>query len=96
MTSTPNQPDLIREAKAIVALSFRNGPIEDVHSGKVCPTCNGAPGYSRISDAEMKQIMKAAVNRVYKLLKLKASDPAKYEKEIAFGARNTLSWDDPE
>ena len=96
MTSIPEQPDLIREAKAIVALAFRNGPIEDIHSGKICPTCNGEAGYARITNAEMKTIMKAAVNRVYKLLKLKANDPAKYEKEIAFGARNTLSWDDPE
>jgi hypothetical protein len=30
-----------REAKAIVALAFRNGPIEDVHAGKACPTCFG-------------------------------------------------------
>jgi len=59
---------LAREAKAIVALAFRNGPIEDVHAGRTCPTCMGHPGYSRISDAEMKAIMKNAVNRVYALL----------------------------
>ena len=29
--------ELAREAKAIFALAFRNGPIEDVHAGKVCP-----------------------------------------------------------
>ena len=34
MTRTPEQRDLVREAKAIVALAFRNGPIEDLHSGK--------------------------------------------------------------
>ncbi len=28
---------LATEAKAIVALAFRNGPIEDVHAGRVCP-----------------------------------------------------------
>ena len=27
--------ELAKEAKAIVALAFRNGPIEDVHAGKV-------------------------------------------------------------
>ncbi len=75
MTTKSDQSDLIREAKAIVVLAFRNGPIEDVHAGKTCPTCNGKTGYSRISDDEMKLIMKNAVNRVYWLLRLKADDP---------------------
>lgn len=90
------EPELAREAKAIVAIAFRNGPIEDIHSGKACPACTGKAGYSRITDDEMKGIMKNAVNRVYSLLKLKAGDPAGYERQIAFGARNTPSWDDPE
>jgi hypothetical protein len=96
MPTTQEQRNLAREAKAIVALAFRNGPIEDIHSGKICPTCNGMPGYSRITDAEMKTIMKNAVNNVYRLLKLKVSDASEYERQIAFGARNSLSWDDPE
>ena len=29
-------PDLAEEAKALVALAFRNGPIEDLHAGKPC------------------------------------------------------------
>jgi hypothetical protein len=87
---------LAREAKAIVALAFRNGPIEDVHAGRTCPTCMGHPGYSRISDAEMKAIMKNAVNRVYALLRLKDSDPDGYAREISFGERNTVNWDEPE
>jgi hypothetical protein len=32
-------PKLAAEAKSIVALAFRNGPIEDIHAGKDCPTC---------------------------------------------------------
>jgi hypothetical protein len=32
-------PELAAETKSIVALAFRNGPIEDVHAGKECPTC---------------------------------------------------------
>jgi hypothetical protein len=96
MTTKPDQRDLVREAKAIVALAFRNGPIEDLHAGKPCPACKGKAGYSRISDAEMKVIMKNAVNQVYKLLRLKADDPEGYERQIAFGERYTLSWDDPE
>jgi hypothetical protein len=27
-------PDLAMEAKALVALAFRNGPIEDLHAGR--------------------------------------------------------------
>jgi hypothetical protein len=46
MTTESDQSDLIREAKAIVVLAFRNGPIEDVHAGKTCPTCNGKTGLS--------------------------------------------------
>ena len=34
-------PDLAMEAKALVALAFRNGPIEDLHAGKPCPSCSG-------------------------------------------------------
>jgi hypothetical protein len=96
MTTKSDQSDLIREAKAIVVLAFRNGPLEDVHAGKTCPTCNGKTGYSRISDDEIKLIMKNAVNRVYWLLRLKADDPDTYARQIAYGERCTLSWDDPE
>lgn len=55
---------MAREAKAIVALAFRNGPIEHVHAGRTCPTSTGHEGYSRITDDEMKAIMKNAVDRV--------------------------------
>ena len=96
MTTKPDQRDLIREAKAIVVLAFRNGPIEDLHAGTRCPACEGKTGYSRISDAEIKLIMKSAVNHVYKLLRLKADDPDKYERQIAYGERCTANCDEPE
>ena len=96
MTTKPDQRDLVREAKAIVVLAFRNGPIEDLHAGRPCPACDGEEGYSRISDAEMKVIMKNAVNRVYSLLRLQADDPEGYERQIAYGERCTLNWDEPE
>jgi len=96
MTPKSDQSDLIREAKAIVVLAFRNGPIEDMHAGKTCPTCNGKAGYSRISDDEMKLIMKNAVNRLYALLRLKADDQDSYARQIAYGERSTLNWDDPQ
>lgn len=88
-------PELAAEAKSIVALAFRNGPIEDVHAGKVCPTGSGKSEYSRITQTEMKKIMKKAVDTVYKLLWLKRNDPAKYEAMLEFGNRYTRSWDEP-
>jgi len=30
-------PEMAGEAKSLVALAFRNGPIEDVQAGKECP-----------------------------------------------------------
>ena len=90
-----NRDQLAKEAKAIVALAFRNGPIEDVHAGKVCPTCQNQAGFSHITDPEMKLIMKAAVDRVYELLCLKSENPAEYEARIKFGERYTYRWDEP-
>jgi hypothetical protein len=88
-------PELAAEAKGLVALAFRNGPIEDVHAGKECPTCAGKPEYSRITEAEMKNIIKNAVDTVYKLLWMKTNDPEKYEASIGLGNRYARSWDDP-
>ena len=55
-------PDLAMEAKALVVLAFRNGPIEDLHTGKPCAVCSGRPEVSHISDDEMKVVMKSAVD----------------------------------
>lgn len=96
MITHPKDPQLAREAKAIVALAFRNGPIEQVHAGRDCPTCHAAPEYSRITDDEIKAIMKSAVNRVYTLLRLKTNDPDGYEEQIAFGTGYVARWDEPE
>ena len=86
---------LVREAKSIVALAFRNGPIEDVHAGKMCPACHGQSAFSHMTDAEMKAIMKNAVDRVYALLCLKLENPAEYESQVEFGGSYTARWDDP-
>ena len=87
MITDPKEAHLAAEAKAIVALAFRNGPIEKVHAGKLCPTCGAGPVYSRITDDEMKAIMKSAVDRMYALLRLKNGDPEGYARQIDFGAR---------
>ena len=91
----PIDPQLAREAKAIVALAFRNGPIEKVHAGKLCPTCSAGSEYSRITDDEIKAIMKSAVDRTYALLKLRKGDPDEYARQIDFGARYVTRWDEP-
>ena len=88
-------PELAAEAKSIVAMAFPNRPIEDVHAGKECPTCAGKSEYSHITQAEMKNIMKRAVDTVYKLLWLKHNDPEKYATTIEFGNRYTRFWDEP-
>jgi hypothetical protein len=88
--------ELVREAKAIVAMALRNGPIEDLHAGMACPTCSGEEGYSRITDAEMKTIVKNAVSQVFRLLWLRDKEPEAYQQEIRKGDFYTQRWDDPE
>jgi hypothetical protein len=86
---------LAREAKALVAMAFRNGPIENVHAGKTCPTCHGKREYSHITQAEMLEIMKSAVDHLYTFLVLKQSDHAPYEALLSLGERYTTAWDEP-
>jgi hypothetical protein len=87
---------LALEAKAMVALAFRNGPIEALHAGTPCTVCSGNPAVSHISDEEMKAMMKSTVNTLYRLLWQRKNDPAAYLENLAFGQRNTIHWDDPE
>lgn len=87
--------ELAAEAKSIVALAFRNGPIEDVHAGEECPTCAGKAEYSHITQTEMKNIIKQAVDTVYKLLWQKQNNPEKYKATLEFGNRYTRFWDEP-
>jgi hypothetical protein len=89
-------PEIAAEAKALVALAFRNGPIEDLHGGKLCPTCSDRPEFSHISAEEIRMIMKSAVDTVYRLLWQREYDPEKYQQNVAFGLRYTRDWDDPE
>ena len=70
------------EAKALVLLAFRNGPIENVHAGKACPTCDGHPEFRHITDPEMKEIMKAAVNMMATLLTIRETDPQLYATQV--------------
>ncbi len=94
-TTVPLDRNLAREAKAIVALAFRNGPIEELHAGAACPTCQDNPQYSRISEPEMKQIMQNAVNHVYRLLWQRTHDQESYARSVEFGERYSAIWSDP-
>ncbi len=86
---------LAREAKAIVALAFRNGPIEDLHAGKPCPTCRGRTEYSHVTDEEIHVMTRNAVDNVFRLLVLRSENPTEYERQVKFGERYTFGWDDP-
>jgi hypothetical protein len=95
MQDSKLDPELAREAKAIVVLAFRNGPIENLHAGKRCSACRGKIGYSRITDAEMKAIMKNAVDHVYKFSVMKKNDPVRYKQLVEYGNEVAYQWDDP-
>jgi hypothetical protein len=95
MDSNSDKQKIAQETKALVALAFRNGPIEDIHAGKACPTCNGRPEYAHVTDDDMMAIMKSAVDQLYRLLVLKAEDPRMYESEIRRGTGYTAAWDEP-
>ena len=43
----------------------------------------------------MRQIMKAAVDRLYSFLVLKQRDKKAYDALISLGERYTTAWDDP-
>jgi hypothetical protein len=89
-------PEIAAEAKALVALAFRNGPIEDLHAGSVCPTCFSRPEFSHISLEDIQTVMKNSVDALYRLLWQREYDPEKYQRNLAFGLRYARDWDDPE
>jgi hypothetical protein len=66
------------EANAIVAWALRNGPLEDLHAGKPSKLLED-DSLSRITDTEMKSLILYACERVEVLLRLKESDPKKYD-----------------
>lgn len=69
------------EANALTAFAFRNGFLEDLHAGKSSPVLS-QPGYSRISDDEMRRLMIEASTKLADILRLKQEDPAQYERFI--------------
>jgi hypothetical protein len=94
----PNSLDplLALEAKVLTVLAFRNGPIEDLHAGRTCPTCSGNTEYSHITDPEITVMMLAAVNAMYRLLWQREHDPAAYLRSLELGQRYVQKWVDPD
>ena len=81
------------EANAIVAMAFRNGPIEDLHAGKASELLSN-PELSRITDDEMKKVMLAACQAVETLLREKQKDPgAYYMKLMQYNRIYCHSWE---
>lgn len=97
-------------AKSLVLLGMRNTSIEDIHAGtepfseigdysdvKVVTPKGEIPWneVSRISNNEMRTLMKEAVNKVYTIL-LRLEDPAFVERMEEMMRCMTCQWDDPE
>ena len=91
----PIDPRLAKDAKTIALFAFRNGPLEDLHAGKVCSHCSGNAECSHLSDPEMKRLMQTAVNEVYRLLWQREHDPGAFYRRQALADRYTHHWDDP-
>ena len=65
------------EANALTAFAFRNGPLEDLHAGKSSPLTKDA-SLSRITEAEMKELMINASERLAKMLAMREKNPEAY------------------
>ena len=61
---------------------------------KIAPL-HGKSAVLHVTQGEMKNIMKQAVDTVYKLLWLKQNDPEKYAATLQFGNRYTQYRDEP-
>jgi hypothetical protein len=66
------------EANAIVAWAFRNGPLQKLHAGEHSKLLEDE-SLSRITDAEMKELILSACEHIELLLLLKQNDPRKYD-----------------
>lgn len=76
--ATEGEFTLRDEANALTAFAFRNGFLEDLHAGQSSLLLN-QPGYSRVSDEEMKRLMIEASEKLEQMLRMKREQPAQYE-----------------
>ncbi len=66
------------EANALTAFAFRNGFIEELHAGQTSPLLS-QPGYSRISNEEMRRLMIEASEKLARMLTCMREAPQEYE-----------------
>lgn len=89
----PNGFTLRDEANAIVAWALRSGPLEDLHAGKSSKLLKD-DSLSRITDAEKKNLMIHACKKVEWLLRLRESNPSKYDAAVKMcNAMYCKMWD---
>jgi hypothetical protein len=81
------------EANALIAMTVRNGPIEELHGGKHSPLLEDAT-LSRISDEEMKVLMIHATRLLAGLLHVREKEPELYRRWIrTYGMMYCGSWE---
>jgi hypothetical protein len=99
-----------RFAKTLTAMCVRHTELEDIHAGRTPVTKVGdysdvkiidAEGSeipwneaSRITNPEMKSLMKKIVNRLYTYF-IQGEDP-RFQKHVDYYEQCAASWDDPE
>lgn len=96
-------------AKSIAVLCVRNTFLEDIHSGmtpssqsgdysdvKVVTPYGEIPWHklSRLSDEEMKRLMKEIVNKIYTFL-CRQEEPEFLEAFLRMGKMYAARWDEP-
>ena len=69
------------EANALVAIAFRNGPLEDLHAGKPSELLED-PSLSRITDDEIRKLMIHSCDVLENLLRIKENDPERYYQYV--------------
>lgn len=81
------------EANALIALSVRNGPIEELHAGKSSELLEDDT-LSRITDAEMKVLMLNATRMLAGLLRMRDTHPEIYRRYVrTYGKSYCQFWE---
>ena len=81
------------EANALIAMAVRNGPLEELHAGKHSALVED-DSLSRITDAEMKQLMIHATRMLAGLLRVRDKDPELYQRWIrTYGMMFCQFWE---
>lgn len=88
----PNGFTIRDEANALTAFAFRNGSLEDLHSGESSPLIKN-PKWSRITDTEMKALMIEASEKIARILEKRKSDPKTYRNFVqAYAFMYCRAW----